>query len=245
MVLYFSGTGNSRYTARTIADIAGDEILSLNERIKNNDYSAICSDKPFVLVCPVYAGRIPRIVEEHILKIEFKGTNEIYSVVTCAQTPWMAEKYLNKIYSKKGFVSLGFNSIIMPQNYIANGATQPESVNKPIFEKGTLKVGEISDYIAKHKKLPDEKSGMAIMSALLNPIMYKMMITAKPFYITDNCNGCGKCVEHCPLNNIKIKNGNPVWGNNCTHCMACISSCSKQAVEYGKKSIGKPRYYLD
>lgn len=34
MVLYFSGTGNSRYVAKRIADALGDELLSMNERIK-------------------------------------------------------------------------------------------------------------------------------------------------------------------------------------------------------------------
>ena len=245
MVLYFSGTGNSRYTARTIADIADDTLVSLNERIKNNDISPLESKKPYVLVCPVYAGRIPRIVEEHIMRTAFYGTDKIYLIVTCAQTPWVTEKYLNKLCEKKKLVSQGFSSIVMPQNYIANGATQPESVNKEVFTKGALKVGEISDYIREQKKLPAEKPGKSIMSVVLNPMMYKMMITAKPFYTTSACNGCGLCVEKCPLNNIQLSDGTPKWGKNCTHCMACISSCPKEAIEYGKKSVGKTRYYLE
>ena len=31
-------------------------------------------------------------------------------------------------------------------------------------------------------------------------------------------------------------------GNQCTHCMACICRCPSEAIEYGKHSIGKPRY---
>ena len=59
------------------------------------------------------------------------------------------------------------------------------------------------------------------------------------------CIGCGKCVELCPLNNIHLENGKPVWGKNCTHCMACICYCPKEAIEYGKKSKGKPRYHFE
>nr|WP_264291386.1 MULTISPECIES: hypothetical protein [unclassified Dorea] len=41
-----------------------------------------------------------------------------------------------------------------------------------------------------------------------------------------------------------------VYGNSadcdaCTHCMACICYCPAEAIEYGKKSVGKPRYHLD
>lgn len=34
MILYFSGTGNSKYIAKKIATALGDEIVDLNDRIK-------------------------------------------------------------------------------------------------------------------------------------------------------------------------------------------------------------------
>ncbi|WP_366008713.1 4Fe-4S binding protein [uncultured Eubacterium sp.] len=36
-----------------------------------------------------------------------------------------------------------------------------------------------------------------------------------------------------------------IWGNQCTHCMACICYCPTEAIKYGKKSIGKPRYHFE
>ena len=92
--------------------------------------------------------------------------------------------------------------------------------------------------------LPKEQPGKAIMSKVLNPIMYSMMISAKGFSATDKCTGCGKCEARCPLNNVKLVNGKPTWGKDCTHCMACIAGCPTEAIEYGKKTQGKPRYYL-
>ena len=49
----------------------------------------------------------------------------------------------------------------------------------------------------------------------------------------------------CPTNSITIQNGRPVWGGSCTHCMARICRCPAEAIEYGKKSVGKPRYHLE
>ena len=37
MILYFSGTGNSRYAAQRMADALGEPLLSLNDRIKAGD----------------------------------------------------------------------------------------------------------------------------------------------------------------------------------------------------------------
>lgn len=47
------------------------------------------------------------------------------------------------------------------------------------------------------------------------------------------------------MNNITLPNGRPVWGDNCTQCMACICYCPTEAIEYGKKSLGKPRYRFE
>ena len=70
---------------------------------------------------------------------------------------------------------------------------------------------------------------------------------AKGVYIINKkkCVGCGKCAQLCPLNNVHLENSRPQWGDHCTHCMACISICPVQAIEYGKGTEGKNRYYLD
>lgn len=244
MILYFSGTGNSRYVATQIAKEAEDEIISVNSRIKAGDYSSVKSDKPIVFVGPVYAGRFPRIMDDYIKKVDFVGCKDVYFVATCAATPWKTVSYAEKICKEKGFKSLGFNSLVMPQGYIAGGGTQPKEVNDKILSEAAPRIKAISELIAKNKPLPTEKAGNAIMSTLINPMMYSMMITSKPFAVTSKCNGCGKCVDRCPLNNIKMINSKPEWGRDCTHCMACIAGCPQEAIEYGKKTVGKPRYYL-
>ena len=244
MVLYFSGTGNSRYAAERIAEISKDEVISVGQRIKNGDYNAVHSDRPFVFAGPVYAGRFPRVMEDYIRKVNFTGTKEAYFVATCAATPWITVTYAEKLCNEKGFHMLGFNSIVMPQGYVAGGGTQPKEVNDRIFKEAEPKIISVAEKIRDKKELPEEQPGKAFMSKVLNPIMYSMMINAKAFRATEKCTGCGKCVSLCPLNNIKLSDGKPEWGNNCTHCMACIAGCPREAIEYGKKTVGKPRYYL-
>ena len=245
MVLYFSGTGNSRYVAKKIAESSGDELVSIGQKIKSRDFSEIRSEKPLVFVGPVYAGRLPRVMEDYIRKVKFTGTQRAYFVVTCAQTPWVTVQYVEKLCAEKGFSLLGFNSIVMPQGYIAGGGTQPKDVNDKILKAAEPKIISIAETIRDKQMLPKEQPGKAMMSKVLNPIMYSMMISAKGFRVTDKCTGCGECAQRCPLNNIKLTNGKPVWGNQCTHCMACIAGCPNEAIEYGKKTVGKPRYYLD
>ena len=46
MILYFSGTGNSGYAARRIADGLGEPLLCLNDRIKAGDTAPVATGDP-------------------------------------------------------------------------------------------------------------------------------------------------------------------------------------------------------
>ena len=80
------------------------------------------------------------------------------------------------------------------------------------------------------------------MSAVVNPAFYTLFVKDKKFSADGKCTGCGMCAKLCPMNNIALRAGKPEWKGYCTHCMACICSCPAHAIEYGKKSLGKPRY---
>ena len=81
-----------------------------------------------------------------------------------------------------------------------------------------------------------------ISTRLILDLYYKCFMGTRAFQAGDACISCGKCVNVCPLNNIKLVNGRPSWGKSCTHCMACINLCPTGAIEYGGKTAGKPRY---
>ena len=84
-----------------------------------------------------------------------------------------------------------------------------------------------------------------VVSGPVNPVFYALVVKDRAFAAGAACTGCGRCAQLCPTNNIVLRSGKPVWGGNCTHCMACISYCPTEAIEYGKKSVGKPRYRLE
>ena len=94
MILYFSGTGNSAYAAKYIGKEIGDETVNLFDRIRNNDYSPLHSNRPWIIAAPVYCWQLPRLVRDWMLQIEFKGNKDIYFVLTCGSDMGNAEKYL-------------------------------------------------------------------------------------------------------------------------------------------------------
>ena len=185
MILYFSGTGNSEYVAKRIGRETGDDSLDLLGKIRSRDHWEMRSDRPWVVVAPTYAWRIPRIVQEGLENTPLAGNRDIYFVIDEAARRIKG----GEIFSQPG---LGFK----------------DKMN----------------------------------SGIVNDIFYPLFVHAKKFYADDSCISCGKCVRVCPLNNIRLEKGRPLWGKNCTHCMACICRCPSEAIEYGTHSRGKRRY---
>jgi flavodoxin len=118
MILYFTGTGNSRYVAEKIADETKSELLNLSDRIKKNETFAVQADN-VVFVTPTYAWRIPRIVRDWIRKADFSAVKKVWFVMTCGSEIGNASAYNQKLCSEKGCEHMGTAQIIMPENYIA------------------------------------------------------------------------------------------------------------------------------
>lgn len=142
---------------------------------------------------------------------------------------------------------MGTAQVVMPENYIAMfGVPEAEEAVK-IVEKAnpdieaaiaSIKVGQ--EFSAPRNNMYDH-----IMSELVNPIFYQLIVKADSFYASEICIGCGQCALKCPLNNVQLRNGKPVWGKKCTHCWLVFAIVLRKLLSTGKKSRGKPRYCFE
>jgi len=244
MIIYFSGTGNSKYCAQMLADKLEDELLDSFEFIKNGISAELISSKPWVFVSPTYCWQLPHIFEDFIRSARFEGCKEAYFVMTCGSDIGNAGEKIKKLCREVGLEFQGVLPVVMPENYIAMFEVPQPDIAKRIVLVAKRSLLKAIRKIRNGERFPEQKVHLLdkLKSGPLNPIFYKIFVKAKPFYTTDACVGCGKCSNVCVLNNISIKDGKPEWGDSCTHCMACICGCPTEAIEYGKKSLGKPRY---
>ena len=83
MVVYFSGTGNSKYVAERIAGSLQEKLICMNERIKSGDTGSVKTGENLVVVVPTYAWRIPRVVSDWIGQTEFVGVKNVWYVMSC------------------------------------------------------------------------------------------------------------------------------------------------------------------
>ena len=247
MILYFSGTGNSKYVAKRIADALGDEILNLNDRIKSGDTSPIETGERVIIVTPTYAWRIPRIVRDWLRKTELRGAKQVWFVMTCGSEIGNADKCNREFCAEKALVCMGTAQIVMPENYIAMFSAPQADEAREIVAKAEPNIDCVIASIQSNQPFAPTRNNLydRFMSGPVNPIFYKFFVKADAFTVSDTCIGCGQCAKRCPMNNVTLKDGKPVWGKACTHCMACICYCPVSAIEYGKKSVGQPRYHFE
>ena len=247
MILYFSGTGNSKYVAKRIADALGDALVNLNDRIKASDTSPVETGERLIIVTPTYAWRIPRVVRDWLLKTELRGAKQAWFVMTCGSEIGNADKYNRELCAEKAISCMGTAQIVMPENYIAmffapqaDKARQIVAKAEPDIDRAIAAIQAGECFAPTRNNLYDR-----LMSGPVNPIFYKFFVKANAFTASSACIGCEQCAKRCPMNNVTLKDGTPVWGRNCTHCMACICYCPVSAIEYGKKSVGQPRYHFE
>ena len=246
MVLYYSATGNTEYIAQEIARRLGDECIDLLPRIKNHDYSNLHSEKPFIICAPVYVCEMPRFMSKYLKNQTFTGNKDVYFIFTSGGYAGISGQLAKWMFRKKKMHYRGHAEFKMPRNYIANDAypmLEREEVEKRILDSYAM-IAPVTETIQNGGKLKARHIFLfeTIVTVPFNPVWSKYKLLAKDFYSTDTCIGCGKCVKLCPLNNIELKEKAPVWGDHCSHCMACIGNCPTRAIEYGKITQEKEQY---
>ena len=252
MIFYFSGTGNSKWVADTIAAYVGEHTLSMTEAIHGRDFIFELSDDEIVgFVFPVHAWGLPLIVNRFIsqMKIANYGSQYVFFVMTCGDDTGKAPELFADALKKRGLQCNGGFSIQMPNTYILLPGfdIDPKGVQKVKLARGSERIKEISAWIKGRKNLFSCHEGRfpSLKSHIFRPLFFKYMIGDKPFHIEGKCNACRVCEHACPVSNIHLKGGGPVWLGHCIMCLACIHKCPLGIIQYGNRTQSKGRYFLN
>lgn len=249
MIFYFSGTGNSLYAAKKIAEHNGEKLISIasemNQAGNSFEYS-LKENEAIGFVYPVYAWGPPEVVLSFIRKMKLAGykDNYTFSVATCGDNIGNTMKVLKSELNKKNLnLDSGF-SLQMPNNYIIMFNVDSKEVENKKLSAAEETLKDINKTIeSRTKGVFKITKGMLpfILTSVINPGFNKGGKDTKKFYATDSCTGCGICEKVCNAQIIKVDK-KPAWKEGCTQCLACVHLCPVKAVQYGKGTEKKGRY---
>ncbi|MBQ8841859.1 MAG: EFR1 family ferrodoxin [Ruminiclostridium sp.] len=228
-IFYFSGTGNSLWLAKKVKESLGGEIRYIPNW--NGDISAY--DK-LIIVCPVYSFGLPLPVFDFMK--ELNSDAPLWIVMNYGGAAGKAASFAYNHAKSCGLNIKNVYTMKMPENFTAVFSTPLiKPYNKGLLKKAPKAIGKIiasiekneekafpSDSPEKHKLYNENKSNWGKMG--------------ERFSTSSACTLCGKCVNNCPAENIAIKDGKVIFGNNCVVCQACYHRCPSNAVQY----LGKP-----
>ena len=141
MVVYFSGTGNSKYVAERIAGSLQEKLICMNERIKSGDTGSVKTRENLVVVVPTYAWRIPRVVSDWIGQTEFVGAKNVWYVMSCGKSILSVSHMIHGVYDIDGV------SLSMPVIVGADGIESDIPIN--LSGEEALKLKESADSLKK------------------------------------------------------------------------------------------------
>lgn len=249
MIFYFSGTGNSLDAAKSIGEYNNERLISIAKEMNKLDGEfsyTLGEDETIGFIFPVYAWGPPKMVLKFIerLKIDNYKNNYTFAVVTCGENIGNTIGILQKHLIKKNMkLDSGF-SLRMPNNYIIIGDVDSKSVEEKKLLEAEETLKNINNIVKERKVgvFQVVKGFMpGVLTSIVNPMFNKYGINTKKFYVNDKCTGCGICERVCNTKTIKIDK-KPIWGKDCTQCLACINLCPVRAIEYGKGTHNKGRY---
>lgn len=135
MILFFSGTGNSKFLAQKLGHILEDKVVDLFSYIKESKKGNFHSEKPFVLVCPTYGWRVPRFLSAYIKKANFSGNKNFYLLMNFGSSAGNSQKYIKKDLEYLGLNYKGLYGIQMPENYLMLFDLDSDQINRHIIKK--------------------------------------------------------------------------------------------------------------
>jgi len=225
-----------------------------------DDQDEILSEADVIgITFPTYYADVPAIVRRFARKLVAHPSTYVFGVITYGGAFGAALDYLDTFLQSRGHgLDAGFG-VHMPQN-----AFHKSWENRPrAFRRSAQRARTIASAVEKRQmgmdytngflqaaispfaksferssiRFLEKAAGMASPSGLTLEALIPLVDRA--YFATDACTGCGICAQVCPVGNISMENGRPVWHQHCENCLACFNWCPADAL---RGSVSKKEY---
>ena len=246
-IIYFSGTGNTLWSAKKIAAQIRDQCELINAGVLADSVcgregaGAVIEADVIILMFPAYAYGLPLVFSKILEKAELKSPY-IAALVTFGTSPGGALAQAGRILRRKKTVIAYNGRIPAVENYTAIfGPQKPETVEKRLAmqEQATDEAARCINERRKNRVVAFRP--FSVLVSMLFSIGIKVFY--KWYRVNSSCDGCALCEKLCPVNAVIMKQGRPVFTKKCEHCQGCIHWCPKNAILFARIKSGTKRYH--
>jgi ferredoxin len=229
-IFYFSGTGNTLWSAKRIAETLGGDHAMFNIGVEARKPAEMIEADRVIFLFPAYAYQSPLLVRRFLVRSAFRSPY-IAALTTFGTNPGGALAEVYRIFKRKRTPVSYFAAIPSVENYIPIFGPQSEKTKRRRLALQKNVTEEIAQDILRQKTnsvWPLRPFSMCISSLF----RFSKSFFVKGFEVRAACNGCGVCARICPAANIVIEKRTPVFLTNCEQCQACLNWCPCRAIGY-------------
>jgi ferredoxin len=244
VIYYYSGTGNSLWTARALAERLADARVEPMGRYRQ--VPARATEDAVGLVFPVHIWGVPQPVLEFVDRLEVPPASYLFAVAVNAGQVARTLIQLRGRCARRGLRLRGGWSVALPSNYIPWGGPGDEPKLAALFGAAPKRAETIAAAVQARVTAPVER-GPLWQRLVFTPMYWlshqQIPGMDKSFWVDADCSGCGLCARICPAANIVLAAGRPTWQHHCEQCLACIQWCPEESIQFGKRTPGYARYH--
>ena len=227
IIYYFTGTGNSLVTARMLSEkLAGKTELRALTNYLDREEILVDAEKTVGFIFPIYGSDAPWPVKAAAAKMRIPQGVYLYAIGTCNERGGHCMDYFADFLKKYGY-SLSYAKMLnMPGNC--------KESNREENEERLELMGFSIDVFAKNinRRFVGTVGGHDFPENTVEGAKAKYASSPLAQWRVDQekCVGCGICQKLCPMGNISLQKGNPVFSNQCAACFGCFHLCPQQAI---------------
>ena len=258
LVFYFTATGNSLFVARQLSDSpisipqelkkqreqSQTRLNSAESRVKKTEgqlkkEKMVYEADEIGIVCPDYAGAIPKIVQEFVAKATLKAPY-IFTIITYGNSPVNVAEWWDEYCKGKSVVNNYVQPILMVDNYLpVFDMNEQMKIDKHVDES----LARILEDIGERKnQIAAAEMGMFNKDILkrMQDQHFSMTVERLLELKKDRCIECMTCQKVCPHKNFSLSDGGLQFAGDCEYCLACVHNCPQKALTLKSQWPGAP-----
>ena len=250
-IFYFSGTGNTAWVVKHLAERLtgwGDEVTATScENVPPAD--VVLGDCDVLgIAFPVYASFAPSLVRDFMAGLPVVKGLPLFVVTTAGAAAGDTAWYEAKALQNKGYEPFVLANVVVANNlrlpFLSPLPILSQDEMTPRLERALAKIEHLAGWIHNREH---HVEGAGLFGRLLG---IAQRVSAEPFeavafkgfFADGDCTRCGWCVGHCPVHNIEMTDEGVEFLDHCMLCMRCYSFCPGRAIQCTERTKNVKKY---